>query len=101
RAATCSSRVTNEGPIMEVQPGLSRIAMFALIALLAIGCGVFLSGTAGQPDRIAANVLVASYGLLGLGLGGAVLLALLFVTGARWSDALLPVLTRLTLLLPV
>jgi hypothetical protein len=86
---------------MGAHSGLSRIATIALVVLLAIGCGVFLYGTAGQPERIAANVLVASYGLLGLGLGGAVLLALLFVTGARWSDAILPVVTRLTLLLPV
>jgi hypothetical protein len=51
-------------------------------------------------QRIWANLLVASYGLLGFGLGGAVLLALFFVTGARWSDRIRPITEKLTLLLP-
>jgi hypothetical protein len=44
---------------------------------------------------------VVGYGLLELGLGGAVLLALLFVTGARWSEVIRPVAEKLTGLLPV
>jgi hypothetical protein len=52
-------------------------------------------------ERVWANVLVGGYGLLGVGLGAAVLLALFFVTGARWSALIQPVAERLTLLLPV
>jgi hypothetical protein len=51
-------------------------------------------------QRVLANLLVASYGLIGFGLGGAVLLALFFVTGARWSDRIRPIAEKLTLLLP-
>ncbi len=87
---------------MGVTSGLSRPpATYALAGVMAVGCGVSLFGTAWQPERFWANLLVVSYGILGLGLGGTVLLALLFVTGARWSDIILPVVTRLTMLLPM
>jgi hypothetical protein len=86
---------------MSVRSGISRTATYALAGVIAVGTGVALVGTASQPERIWANLLVVSYGLLGLGLGGTVLLALLLVTGARWSDILLPVARRLTVLVPV
>jgi hypothetical protein len=80
---------------------LPQKAIFVLAVLVVLGSGAFLFGEAGDPQRIGANFLVATYGLLGLGLGGVVLLALLFVTGARWSDSLRPVVERLARLLPV
>jgi hypothetical protein len=68
--------------------------------LIVVGGVVFVFGAdAGQ--RIWANLLVGSYYLLGLGLGSAVLLAMLFVSGARWSEIIRPVLEKLTILVPV
>jgi hypothetical protein len=66
-----------------------------------LGAGLFLFGAVGEPQRIWANLLVASFGLLGLGLGAAVWLATFNVTGARWSEVIRPAAEQLTLLLPV
>jgi hypothetical protein len=81
--------------------GLPRHAGYGLAGLIALSCGVFMVGAGGEPQRIWANLLVVGYGLLGLGLGGAVLLALLFVTGARWSKVIRPAAEKLTGLLPI
>jgi hypothetical protein len=70
-------------------------------AVIIGGAGLFLIGAAGDPQRIWANLLAASYGVLSLGLGGAVWLALFYVTGARWSEGIRPVAESLTQLLPV
>jgi hypothetical protein len=83
----------------DIAPALPRTALFALGALAVSCVAAFLYGAVGEPDRVWANLLIAGYGLLGLGLGAAVLLALLSVTGARWSDDLRPVVERLTELL--
>jgi hypothetical protein len=72
-----------------------------LASLFALSGFAYLLAEAGDTRRLGANLLVAAYGLLGLGLGCVVLLALFSVTGACWSDQLLPVATRLTRLLPV
>jgi hypothetical protein len=64
------------------------------------GSIAFFLGTGWEPQRFWGNVLVVSYGLVGFGLGSAVLLALFFVTGARWSTLLRPVAEKLTTLLP-
>jgi hypothetical protein len=81
--------------------GLPRSAVYGLTAFSIAGLGLFLFGAVGEPPRIWANLLVASYGVLGLGLGGAVWLALFYVTGARWSEVIRPVAESLALLLPV
>jgi hypothetical protein len=60
----------------------------------------FVLGTLWDPQRIWANLLAVSYFLLGLGVGGALFLALLQVTGARWSTPIQPTLIKLTELLP-
>jgi hypothetical protein len=52
-------------------------------------------------ERGWANLFVAGNWLLGLGLGGLVLLALHYVTGARWSAPLRRVLEAMTFALPV
>jgi hypothetical protein len=83
-----------------VVPGLPRPAVYVLGGLIALSVAAFLFADFWVSQRIWANLLVASYGLLGFGLGGAVLLALFFVTGARWSDSIRPVAEKLTLLLP-
>ncbi|HMF18229.1 MAG TPA: hypothetical protein VKE98_13540 [Gemmataceae bacterium] len=43
---------------------------------------------------------MVSFYLFGLGLGGALFLALLSVTGARWSSSIQPILVKMTALLP-
>ena len=80
---------------------MNRTAIIGFASLILLSSGAFLFGPDSEPQRIGANLLVVSYGLLGLGLGGAALLALLFVTGARWSDLIRPAAEKLTLLLPV
>jgi hypothetical protein len=81
--------------------GLPRLAIYGSTALILGGAGLFLFGASGEPQRIWANLMVASFGVLGLGLGAAVWLAMFNVTGARWSEVIRPVAERLTLLLPV
>ncbi|HUE14008.1 MAG TPA: hypothetical protein VMR25_07585, partial [Planctomycetaceae bacterium] len=71
-----------------VVPGLPRPAVYALGSLIALSGGAFLFADFWESQRIWANLLVASYCLVGFGLGGGVLLALFFVTGARWSDSI-------------
>jgi hypothetical protein len=86
---------------MVITSGLPRKATYGLLLLIILSCGAFYIEAVREPQRIWANLLVASYGLLGLGLGGAVLLALFFVTGARWSDLIRPVAEKMTRLIPV
>src|SRR5262249_3303907 len=52
-------------------------------------------------ERAWANLFVAGNWLLGLGLGGLVLLALHYVTGARWSAPLRRALEAMIFVLPV
>jgi hypothetical protein len=84
----------------DAAPNLSRPAIYTMGGLIALSAGALLFASFWELQRIWANLLVASYGLLGFGLGGALLLALFFVTGARWSDGIRPVAEKLTLLLP-
>lgn len=83
-----------------VESGLPRLTLYVLGGSIALSVGAFLCADFWESQRIWANLLVASYGLVGFGLGGGVLLALFFVTGARWSDSIRPVAEKLTLLLP-
>lgn len=69
--------------------------------LVLLGGAVFLVGAVRGDPRTWANLLLASYYLLGLGLGGAVLVALFYVTGAGWAVALRRVPEAMTALLPV
>jgi hypothetical protein len=77
--------------------GLTRVfQVLALVGGITLGLGLFL-----MPDRTWVNVLLVSYYLIGLGLGGLVFVALLYITGARWSDSLRPVPVAMTWILPV
>jgi hypothetical protein len=80
--------------------GRPHAAVYGFGALLVIGIGALLMGIAAAPQLLWANLLVVSYYLLGAGLGAAVLLALCWVTGARWSAVVQPVVEKLTTLLP-
>jgi hypothetical protein len=79
---------------------LPRTAEWLSLGLVLLGCFAFVAGAVLVPPRAWANLLLVSYYLLGLGLGGAVLVALFYVTGARWGVALRRVPEALTALLP-
>lgn len=67
-------------------PPLAGEGAFRVLAVAggaALLLGLFLS-----PQRAWANLLLASFALVCLGLAGAVFVALQYVTGARWSVAL-------------
>jgi hypothetical protein len=71
-----------------------------LQALCALGAAVALAGLFLAPQRTWANLLLASYYLLGLGLAGAFFVALQYITGAGWSVAFRRVPEAMTAVLP-
>jgi hypothetical protein len=56
--------------------------------LSAIGAATALTGFFLAPERLWPALLLVSFGLLGVGLAGALFIALEYVTGASWSVAL-------------
>lgn len=79
---------------------LRRFAWIGMTPVAAAACGFAFPDRAGDVNRSWGILLAGGYGLLGIGLGCAVWLALFAVTGARWSDAVRPAAERLTKLLP-
>jgi hypothetical protein len=79
---------------------LPRIAKGLSWGLVLLGGIAFGAGVVLAPPRAWANWLLVSYYLLSLGLGSAVLVALLYVTGAAWGVALRRVPEAMTALLP-
>jgi hypothetical protein len=77
----------------------SPLAVLAFGPLTVGGLAVFLSGLAVAPRPLWGGLLVASCFLLGVALGAAVLLAACWLTAARWSVPLQPLMTRLIPLL--
>jgi len=72
-----------------------------LIGLAAVGGAVLVASVLFSPDRVWANLLLASYYLITVGLGGAVFIALTTVCGAGWSVAIRRVPEAMVGLLPV
>jgi hypothetical protein len=70
-------------------------------ALAVLGGVALAAGFLGAPARAWANLFLASNYLVGLGLGGLLFVALLYVTGARWSEPLRRLPEALTATLPV
>src|SRR5205807_1697814 len=60
------------------------IQLFVVLAIL--GGVTLVAGLYWEPERTWSNVLLLSYYLVGLGLGGLLFVALHHVTGARWSE---------------
>jgi hypothetical protein len=89
-----------ESNVMKCTSSLRPSAVYALGSFIIISGAAFIFGAFQEPQRLWADLLVCSFGLLGFGLGAAVFLALLFVTGAHWSDHIRPVAEKLTRLLP-
>jgi hypothetical protein len=75
------------------------LGLFAGLAVL--GGATFVAGLAGDAQRAWANVLLASNYLIGVSLGSLVLLALLYVSGARWSVPIQRLPEALAVALPV
>ncbi len=76
--------------------GLLFLRALALLGGVALLLGLFLS-----PQRAWANVLLLGYYLTSLGLGGLLIVALHYVTGARWSAPMRRVPEAMAALLPV
>ena len=66
-----------------------RWVLLLFLALAMLGAFTFVVGLLVEPQRTWANVLLVSTYLIGLSTGSLVLIALLYVTGARWSAPLL------------
>jgi hypothetical protein len=69
--------------------------------LTAVGGAALALGLLQAPRRTWIDLLLVGNYLVGLGLGGLLLVALHYVTGARWSLSLLPVLEAMTWILPL
>jgi hypothetical protein len=80
---------------------LSPRAVLLFLVLAIVGGVTLTVGLFLEPQRTWINVLLLSYYLVGLGLGGLLLVALHYVTGARWSTPLRRVPEAMTAVLPV
>jgi hypothetical protein len=78
-----------------------RWALGVFLALALLGGAALAFGLFQEPQRAWANVLLVSNYLIGLALGGLALVALHYVTGARWSVPLRRIPEALTAVLPV
>jgi hypothetical protein len=76
-------------------------ALVLFVALAVLGGVALAVGLLQEPRRAWIYLLVSSYYLLGLGLSGLLLVALHYVTGARWSLPLRRVPEAMTTILPV
>lgn len=85
-----------EGVSIELSPEHTRL----LRILAGLGVGTVVLGLWLAPARAWANLLLASYYLLGLALAAMVFIALQYVSGAGWSAALRRVPEAMTSLLP-
>jgi hypothetical protein len=76
-------------------------ALLLSLALALLGGVTLTAGLVQAPQRTWINVLLVSYYLVGLGLGGLLMVALHYVTGAHWSLPLRRVPEAMTAVLPV
>jgi hypothetical protein len=90
------SMTTND---LRYHPPARAVQLFwvlAIVGVVALAAGLFL-----EPQRTWGQVLLISNYLVGLGLGGLLLVALHYVTGARWSIPIRRVPEALSSLLPL
>jgi hypothetical protein len=69
--------------------------------LAVVGAAALAAGLLQSPERAWLNLLLVSYFLLSLGLGGLVFIAVQYVTGAGWSVALRRVPEAMAAIIPV
>jgi hypothetical protein len=84
---------------LRFRPPWGVIGLCGGLALL--GGAALVAGLLRDPERAWLNVLLVSYYLLSLGLGGLVFVAIQYVTGAGWSVALRRVPEAMAAVLPV
>jgi hypothetical protein len=84
---------------LSFRPPLSVIVLCGGLAVL--GGAALAAGLLQSPERAWLNLLLVSYYLLSLGLGGLVFIAIQYVTGAGWSVALRRAPEAMTAVLPV
>lgn len=65
-----------------------RSLVHTLLVLLTLGTATALGGLFLDPRRAWASLLLVGFALIGLSLGGALFVAMLYVTGARWATTL-------------
>ncbi len=83
--------------VFTVKPRLMRrFQMLGVLGALALVLGAIFS-----PQRIALNFLLVDFYLIGLGLAGAVFVAIQYISGAGWSVGLRRVPEAMTAVLPV
>src|SRR5579872_4674433 len=70
--------------------------ILTLLGGIALTAGLYL-----EPDHTWIDLFVVSNYLIGLGLSGLLLIALHYVTGARWSLPVRPVYEAMTAILPL
>ncbi len=80
---------------------LPTAALGLLLGLVLLGGGLFLAGAFKGDPQAWPELLLASYYLLGLGLGAALLVALFYVCGAAWAVPLRRVPEAMIALLPL
>jgi hypothetical protein len=85
----------------ELRYRLPTKGMLLFLGLAILGGVTLAAGLFVAPQRTWVNVLLVSYYLVGLGLGGLLLVALHYVTGARWSTPLRRVPEAMTAVLPL
>ena len=76
--------MTAPGREYRLDPRLARV----LAVAAAVGALGFVAGAMLAPERAWSGLLVGFHYVLGLGLAGAVFLALIGCSGARWPAAL-------------
>lgn len=79
----------------------STMANLLFLALALLGGVTLAVGLLKEPQRTWSHVLLLSYYLVGLGLSGLLLVALHYLTGARWSLPLRRVPEAMTAILPM
>jgi hypothetical protein len=77
------------------------LARRLLWLLVAIGSGTLVAGLFLSPDRIFGNLLLVSFGIVGLGLGGGLFLTTQYLSGAGWATALRRIPEAMVALLPL
>jgi hypothetical protein len=85
--------------VLSFRPPWSALVVCGVLTVL--GGAALAAGLLRAPERAWLNVLLVSYYLLSLGLGGLVFVAIQYVTGAGWSVALRRVPEAMAAIIPV
>jgi len=79
----------------------SNLVQSIFSILVVIGLITLITGFFVHPDRIVSNLLILSFGVVGLGLGGGLFISTQYLSGAGWAVALRRIPEALVILLPL